>query len=70
MPGDATTTSDPAASEPVSRWRVWLTVAYLRLIRHAVLGRVLPPRLALRLTAPFYQAEVPADLDCLWHEFG
>ena len=57
MPSDATMTSDPGLSEPPVPWSVWLTVAYLRLIRRAVACRVLPPPCAMWLTARYRRSE-------------
>jgi hypothetical protein len=50
-------TSDPGLSEPPVPWSVWLTVAYLRLIRRAVACRVLPPPCAMWLTARYRRSE-------------
>ena len=46
--------SDPGATSNAPGWYVWLSVAYLRLIRQAVRRRVLPWRRALRMTASYY----------------
>lgn len=48
--------NDPGPAAGVPRWHVLASLAYLRTVRYLMLARVVSPRRALLLTAPWHEA--------------
>lgn len=53
---------DPGPAADVPRWYVRASLAYLRIVRYLMLARVVSPRRALLLAAPWHEAAARAGM--------